>query len=156
MAEKPVSVLFLCTGNAARSQMAEAIVRHLSHGRIQVASAGNAPQHEIHPMARQAIRTMLGTELTNQHPKSMQQFLGSDFDYVITVCDRVAETCPVFPGDPDRMHWSFPDPAEVPGTEEERQRAFDTIATQLITRVRLWMSLPSVGGISRLASNVTS
>lgn len=146
MPDQPLSVLFLCTGNSARSQMAEAILRHLSHDKIDVASAGSAPQADIHPRARQAIERMLGIDMTDHHPKSIQQFLGSHFDYVITVCDRAAEVCPVFPGDPERIHWSFQDPAVVAGTDEERQRAFDTVAQQLIGRIRVWMSLPAIGG----------
>jgi len=139
-----LSVLFLCTGNSARSQMAEAILRHLSQNRIEVASAGTAPQAEIHPMARQAVRTLLNLDMAGQHPKLLDQFLGRDFDYVITVCDRAAESCPIFPGDPARIHWSYEDPAAVIGTEEEQQRAFDTTAKQMLARMRTWLALPSL------------
>jgi protein-tyrosine-phosphatase len=148
MSDRSLRVLFLCTGNSARSQMAEAILRHMSQGQIDVASAGTAPKPEIHPMAREAL-AKLGISMGQQQPKSLQQFLGQQFDYVITVCDRAAERCPVFPGDPERIHWSYDDPAAATGNAEERQRAFNGVATQLVNRVRIWLSLPSVGGTVR-------
>ena len=141
-------VLFLCTGNSARSQMAEAILRQMSHGAMEVASAGSAPAPDLHPMARQAL-TSIGISADNQYPKPLEPFLGERFDYVITVCDRTAEQCPFFPGDPERIHWSFDDPAAATGTAEERQRAFDSVAAQLVNRLRIWMSLPSVSGAVR-------
>lgn len=137
-------VLFLCTGNSARSQLAEVIVRQLSLGRIDVASAGSAPQAEIHPMARIAARTVAGAEMDGQYPKLLDRFVDQRFDYVITVCDRAAESCPTFPGAPQRIHWSFEDPAAAHGTEEERQRAFDLVARGLVARTRLWLSLPDI------------
>jgi arsenate reductase len=124
--------------------MAEAILRHLSHDRIEVASAGTAPQAEIHPMARQAVQKLLSLDMVGQEPKVLDQFLARHFDYVITVCDRAAETCPVFPGDPQRVHWSYEDPAAVIGTDEERQRAFDRTAQQMLARMRTWSSLPAL------------
>lgn len=142
MTEARLSVLVLCTGNSARSQMAEAILRHVSRGRIDVESAGTVPQRDIQPMARRAVKTLLDLDMEGQNPKSLDRFLGRDFDYVITVCDRAAETCPVFPGDPGRIHWSFEDPAAARGTDEEKQRAFDTTAKRLLSRIRLWLSLP--------------
>jgi len=144
MAEPRLRVLFLCTGNSARSQMAEAILRHLSHDQIDVQSAGTAPQPDIHPMARRAVKTLLNLDMAGQYPKTLDRFLRRDFDYVITVCDRAAETCPVFPGDPERIHWSFEDPAAVVGTDAEKQRAFDVTAQQLLARLRLWLSLPGI------------
>lgn len=148
MSDQPLRVLFLCTANSARSQMAEAILRHLSHGQIHVASAGSAPAVEIHPMACLALGK-LGIPLDHQHPKSWDRFMRDEFDFIITVCDRSAEQCPVFPGDPERIHWSCEDPAALDGSAEERQRAFDRTATQLVNRMRIWMSLPSIGGTVR-------
>lgn len=136
----------LCTGNSARSQMAETMFRHLSRGAIEVVSAGSTPQPEIHPLARQAVRRLLGLEMDDQHPKSVDRFITQRFDYVITVCDRAAEACPVFPGAPERVHWSLEDPAATGGTPEERQRAFDRIAEKLHTRIRDWLSLTEVNG----------
>jgi protein-tyrosine-phosphatase len=100
-------------------------------------------------MALQALTT-LGISMADQYPKSLEQFLADRFDYVITVCNRSAERCPDLPGDPERIHWSFDDPAAATGTVEERQRAFNNIAAQLVNRVRIWMSLPSIGGRGRL------
>jgi arsenate reductase len=136
----PLRVLFLCTGNSARSQMAEAILRHVGKGAIEVESAGTFPQPDIHPLARRAVRKLLDLDMDGQYPKTLDRFLGQHLDYVVTVCDRAAESCPVFPGDPERIHWSFEDPAAVAGTDEERQRAFDATATQLLSAIRLWLN----------------
>ena len=144
MSIRNVSVLFLCTGNSARSQMAEALARHLSGGRLEVESAGTAPQPEIHPMARQAVRTLCGLDMQGQHPKWLEPLLSRHFDYVITVCDHAAEVCPVFPGDTERMHWSYEDPAAVTGTDAEKQHAFDRTARDLMSRLGSWMSQPAI------------
>ncbi len=144
MSVQSLRVLVLCTGNSARSQLAEVILRHLSGGRIEVASAGSVPQAGIHPMAREAARRLLNVEMDGQRPKHVDQFIGHPFDYVVTVCDRAAENCPVFPGRPQRIHWSFEDPAAAQGTDEQRQRAFDTVGRELITRIRLWLELPAI------------
>ena len=147
MARQPLSVLVLCTGNSARSQLAEAILRHLANGIVNVESAGSAPQPQIHPMAREAARRLLNHDMDGQYPKRLDRFIGQRFDYVITVCDRAAETCPVFPRRPQRIHWSFADPAAAEGSEEERQRAFDDVARGLVDRVRSWLeTLPSEDG----------
>jgi arsenate reductase len=140
----PVRVLFLCTGNSARSQMAEALLRALSGGAIDVHSAGTHPQPDVHPMAKRTLERRYGLATGDLFPKTMDGYLGQQFDYVITVCDRAAETCPVFPGAPERIHWSFPDPAAVTGTPDEQQRAFDAVAADLAGRLRLWLSLPAI------------
>jgi len=136
-------VLFLCTGNSARSQMAEALLRQLSKGRIEVFSAGSKPQPEVHPLAKETLEYRYGIETGALYPKSMTAFLGDRFDYVITVCDRAAEVCPVFPGDPERIHWSFEDPAAVED-ELARRRAFARVANGIAGRLRVWMALPAV------------
>lgn len=138
-ARKPIRVLFLCTQNSARSQMAEGLLRALSHERIEVASAGSHPA-ELHPMAIQAA-AMLGIDISHQHAKSLDAFVDQPFDYVITVCDRVREACPAFPGAPEQIHWSFPDPDQAEGTEEERLYAFEQIAQQLSIRIRYLLLL---------------
>jgi protein-tyrosine-phosphatase len=143
MPNQRLSVLFLCTGNSARSQMAEAILRQLSANAIDVYSAGSAPQPDVHPLARRTLESKYGVDTSDLHPKSLNQFLGHQFDYVITLCDRPAESCPVFPGDPQRVHWSFEDPAAVQG-EVEQRRAFEHVATGLAGRLRIWLSLPDV------------
>jgi protein-tyrosine-phosphatase len=143
MSNGPLRVLFLCTGNAARSQMAEALLRHLSHGRAEVASAGSSPEPSIHPLARQTLEDKYGINTAMLRPKPMNQLAGDRFDFVITVCDKVAESCPVFPGDPERIHWSFEDPTTVVDPER-RRRAFENVANGLAARLRLWMSLPEI------------
>ena len=141
----PLRVLFLCTGNSARSQMAEALLRHLSDGRVEVQSAGTHPRPEVHPMAKAALADRFKLAGDGLFPKHLDRFLGERFDYVITVCDHASESCPVFPGAPARIHWSLPDPAAAPGTPEEQQRAFDQTAMDLAARLRLWLSLPAIG-----------
>jgi protein-tyrosine-phosphatase/DNA-binding transcriptional ArsR family regulator len=131
---KKVRVLFLCTHNSARSQMAEGILRHLSGGRIEAFSAGNQPAH-LHPLAMQTMAKM-GLDISQQRSKHMDEFQGQFFDYIVTVCDRVRESCPTFPGDPERVHWSFIDPAAVEGSEKERYKAFEQVALQLTNRIR--------------------
>lgn len=138
-----VRVLFLCTGNSARSQMAEALLQHLSHGRIDAFSAGSIPQPRVHPLAIATLKERYGIDTSALYPKSLDRFLGEHFDYVITVCDRAAESCPVFPGDPERIHWSFEDPAAVDGDEAQR-RAFELVANGLAGRFRIWLALPEI------------
>lgn len=141
---KPLRVLFLCTGNSARSQMAEALLRWLSRGRIDVRSAGTFPRPDVHPRARATLASRYNLASDDLFPKSLDRYVGQPWDYVITVCDRAAESCPVFPGDPQRIHWSFPDPAAVEGTPEDQQRAFDTTAADIVSRLRVWLALPAV------------
>jgi protein-tyrosine-phosphatase len=133
-------VLFLCTENSARSQMAEALLRHLSHGTIEAFSAGSAPAKQIHPLATRVMKCT-GIEMGQAHPKHVDEFQGQHFDAIVTVCDRVREVCPVFPDDPERIHWSFPDPALVVGSEEEQYHAFEHISLQLATRLRVLIIL---------------
>lgn len=143
MPDERLSVLFLCTGNSARSQMAEALLRQISRNRIDIYSAGSVPQLEVHPIARATLESKFAIDTTDLHPKSLSRFVDRRFDYVITVCDRAAEHCPVFPGDPKRIHWSFEDPAAVED-EIERRRAFESVATGLWGRLRILPSLPEV------------
>ena len=146
-------VLFLCTGNSARSQMAEAILRHLTKGTVAVESAGSHPKPEIHPLAREAVKKVLGLEMAGQRPKSMDGLVKERFDYVITVCDRAAEVCPTFPG-AEVLRWSLPDPAETAGTGDEKRRAFENSAKDLIQRIRLWLALPGVAAKVRSGTHV--
>jgi len=131
---KPMRVLFLCTHNSARSQMAEGIMRHLGGGKIEALSAGSDPS-ELHPLAVR-VMTKMSIDISQQISKHLDEFTGQSFDYIVTVCDRVRESCPTWPSDPKRVHWSFLDPAEVEGSEEERSRAFGQVALQLINRIR--------------------
>ncbi|MGQ9549205.1 MAG: arsenate reductase/protein-tyrosine-phosphatase family protein [Roseiflexus sp.] len=126
-------VLFLCTHNSARSQMAEGLLRSFSHGAIEVFSAGSEPG-SIHPLAIETMDTMQ-VDIRNQRSKHFDEFLDQHFDVVITVCDRAREVCPVFPEAKEIIHWSIPDPAAVEG-ETEQRRAFHQAATTLATRIR--------------------
>jgi arsenate reductase (thioredoxin) len=127
------SVLILCTGNSARSQMAEGLLRHLAGDRFEVASAGTKPS-AVRPEAIQAMKE-IGISLAGHRSKSVDEFVGKSIDYVITVCDNANENCPVFPGGTTRMHWPFHDPpAPGEGTEEERLAAFRMVRDQIKTR----------------------
>jgi ArsR family transcriptional regulator, arsenate/arsenite/antimonite-responsive transcriptional repressor / arsenate reductase (thioredoxin) len=143
MPHQPLRVLFLCTANAARSQIGEALLRQLSKGRAQVFSAGSVPASEIHPQAKAVLEQKFGIDTSTLHPKSMSSLAGDHFDFVITVCDKIAERCPVFPGDPERIHWSFEDPLLPPDAEGQR-RACEHVANGLAGRLRIWISLPEV------------
>ena len=136
-------VLFLCTGNSARSQIAEALFRKLSRGRADVFSAGTDPEADVHPLAVEILTRRFDVDTEGLYPKHLERFAGETFDYVITVCDRAAEACPTLPRDPERIHWSFEDPAGVDG-EDAQRRAFESVANGLAARLRVWMALPTV------------
>ena len=131
--DRTTRVLFLCTGNSARSIIAEAILRAVSDGRIAVESAGIAPKG-VNPLTLQALREA-GIDASGLHSKHVGELAGQRFDYVITVCDAAAESCPTFPGDTVRIHWSFPDPAAVPGSDEERLAAFRATVSGMRDRI---------------------
>ena len=131
---RPPRVLFLCTENSARSQMAEGILRHFSRGEVDVMSAGSRPT-QVHPLAVSSLAEH-GIDISHHYPKSLDEFRGERFDYVVTVCDRIKEVCPTFPGDPERIHWSFADPAAVEGDEERQYLAFKVTAKELMTMIR--------------------
>jgi protein-tyrosine-phosphatase len=126
-------VLFLCTGNSARSQMAEALCEQLSGGAVVAVSAGSRPK----PLHRNAVRVMRarGIDLSGRRSKHLSEFTGERFDYVISLCDRVREVCPEFPGGPELIHWSIPDPAREPGADEAILPAFEATAAELETRI---------------------
>lgn len=127
-------VLFLCTGNSSRSQIAEALLRELSAGMVEAFSAGSKPKL-IHANAV-AVMHARGIDIAHQQSKNLDTFARRRFDYVITLCDRVREVCPQFPGDPQTIHWSIPDPAAEPGSGEETYPAFERTAAELETRIR--------------------
>ena len=122
-------VLFLCTGNSARSQMAEGFLRHLAGNRFEVFSAGVNPT-EVNPLA---IKVMgeVGVDISGQRSKSVMEFIGQKFDYVITVCDNAKQTCPIFPGKYEKIHWNLEDPAQTKRTEEERLLIFRKVRNQI-------------------------
>lgn len=129
----PIGVLFLCTANSCRSQMAEGLLRHLSGGRMEAASAGIHPRN-VNP---DAIRCMaeIGIDISSQRSKSLDLFLGEHVDYVITVCDQARDACPVFPGGRRSLHWSIPDPALAQGSDEERMQVFRQVRDELKGRI---------------------
>ena len=136
----PLRVLILCTGNSARSQMAEGLLRHFAGGAVDVESAGTRPQPAVHPLAIATMRDRFGIDISAQFPKTLDRFLDQPLDYVITVCDSAAESCPVFPAGPERLHWSFPDPAAVRGTDDEQRLAFEQIAADIASRLQGWLA----------------
>jgi arsenate reductase (thioredoxin) len=133
MTEK-ARVLFLCTHNSARSQMAEGLLRHLAGSRFEVHSAGTEATH-VRPLAIRAMEE-IGVDISGQESKTLERYLGESFDYVITVCDDANEACPFFPGAQSRLHWSLPDPSAAEGTEEERLEVFRSVRDALRDRVQ--------------------
>lgn len=138
-AGKPVRVLFLCTHNSARSQMAEGLLRARGGDRVEVFSAGTEPS-QVNPLAIQAMDE-LGIDIRGHKSKSMDAFLNQSFDYVITVCDRAKDACPVFPGAPEQIHWSFADPSEASGGADKKLRAFQETAQGLSQRINYLMMM---------------
>ena len=126
-------VLFLCTGNSARSQMAEGLLRHIGKDEYEVFSAGTHPK-KIHPRTIEVMEE-LGIDLTGQTSKDMREFLDQKFDYVITVCDRAKQQCPNFPGAVP-IHWGFDDPAEVEG--DRQLDTFRIVRDEIMRRIRLF------------------
>lgn len=130
---EPVRILFLCTGNSARSQMAEALARARSGGAVQAFSAGSHPR-PIHPNAMRVMRQDHGLDLAGQVSKSLDVYAGQDFDWVISLCDRVREVCPEFPGHPEVVHWSLPNPA-TGDPDDLTWPLFQATAAELETRI---------------------
>ena len=126
-------VLFICTHNSARSQMAEGLLRHMGNDRFEVFSAGTEATF-VRPMAIQAMAE-LGIDISHQQSKTLDRYLGEPFDDVITVCDTAAEACPVFPGAVRRRHWSFEDPSKATGSESEQLQVYRQVRDQIRTRI---------------------
>jgi arsenate reductase len=144
-AEKIYNVLFLCTGNSARSILAEVMLNHLGKGRFRAFSAGSHPTGRVNPGSLRLLQRMkLPTD--SLRSKSWDEFAAPgapQLDFVITVCDNAAgEICPMWPGQPMTAHWGMPDPAAVEGSEAEQDRLFEQVAQQLSTRIQLFVSLP--------------
>ena len=155
MAPVPYNVLFLCTGNSARSILAEATINHLAvgSGRFRGYSAGSHPRGEVQPMALEQLRSH-GISTEGLHSKSWQEFARPDaprIDLVITVCDRAArEACPIWPGQPMTAHWGVPDPAAATGSDAEIAAAFADVYGRLSNRISIFVSLP-FEGLDRLS-----
>ena len=133
-------VLFLCTGNSARSQMAEALLNAKGKGRVQAESAGSRPAARVNPLALETLRDF-SVPWAGHAPRSVAGLEAEPWDFVITVCDRAKESCPVFPGKPAQAHWSLPDPAEVVGDDAAKRTAFRQTFLDLSRRIDLLLSL---------------
>jgi arsenate reductase (thioredoxin) len=131
-------VLILCTGNSARSQMAEGLLRSLAPDRFEVQSAGTKPG-VVNPLAIEAMKE-IGIDISGHRSKSVDEFLDEPMDFVITVCDSAKEECPILPGNAEKIHWSFDDPATAAGSESERLAVFRTIRDQIRERLESWLA----------------
>jgi arsenate reductase len=127
-------VLFLCTHNSARSQMAEGMLRHLAGDRFEPHSAGTEATH-VRPLAIRAMDE-IGIDISGQESKTLERYLDESFDYVITVCDDANEACPFFPGAANRLHWSLEDPSRARGSEEEQLAVFRSVRDRIKDRVQ--------------------
>lgn len=134
----PPRVLVLCTGNSARSQMAEGLLRHKGGTRYQVFSAGTHPS-VVNPLAIEAMREV-AIDISHHRSKSVDEFAEEKFDYVITVCDNANKNCPVFPGQAKRIHWSFDDPAAASGSKEERLSVFRRVRDEIAARLSAFVA----------------
>lgn len=145
MTDKTYNVLFLCTGNSARSIMAEALVTTMGKGRFKGFSAGSKPGGKVNPFAIEQVKKT-GYLVDNLRSKSWDDFARPDaphMDFIITVCDNAAgEACPFWPGHPATAHWGFEDPAAVEGTDEKKRAAFEKIFKQIMARMNTFVSLP--------------
>mgnify|MGYP002620781239 FL=1 len=153
MSDRLYNALFLCTGNSARSILAEAILRNLGAGRFQAFSAGSQPNGEVHPFAIELLRN-LKLDTSFARSKSWNEFAAPGapkMDFVFTVCDNAAnEACPVWPGQPMTAHWGIPDPAAAEGTDAEKHLAFADAYRQLSNRISAFLALP-LASIDRMS-----
>lgn len=127
-------VLFICTHNSARSQMAEGLLRHFGGDRFEAESAGTEETH-VRPLAIRAMEE-LGIDISGQSSKTLERFVDEPWDYVITVCDQANDSCPFFPGSAQRLHWSFEDPSAAVGSEEDRLAVFRRVRDEILERIR--------------------
>ena len=131
-------VLFVCSGNSCRSQMAEGLLKRYGNGEFEVYSAGLKPSY-IHPLSIKAMAE-LDIDITNQYSKTVNEFIGQEFSYVITVCGSAKEFCPVFPGKYKALHWSIEDPASTSGTEEEMMKVFRKVRQNILAKITRFIS----------------
>jgi len=142
MAHPKQKILFLCTGNSARSIFAEYLTNKIGRGRFEAYSAGSQPSGKVNPFTLKVLKDQYKIGAEEAHSKSWNEFRDTKFDIIITVCDRAKESCPVFPGEPNVAHWSIPDPAEATGTDEQMLRTFREVAQQIQRRIELLCSFP--------------
>lgn len=142
MSRDPYKVLILCTGNSARSIIAEYLLRVKGQGRFESYSAGAKPTGKVNPLALWVLREHHAIDASDARSKSWDEFKNVSFDFVITVCDHAKESCPVFLGHPTTAHFGSPDPADCQGDEEEKKRLFVQVASQISRRLDLFCSLP--------------
>ncbi len=142
-------ILFLCTGNSARSILAEELVRKLAGDRFDSFSAGSHPRGAVHPLALAVLRDYYGIDAAGARSKSWDEVSGQHFDFVITVCDQARESCPFWPGQPVLAHWGTADPAAATGTPRAQLQAFRRAASEIYRRIDLFRNLP-LGALSRL------
>jgi arsenate reductase len=135
----PIRVLFVCTGNSARSLMAEALLRQRGGDRFEVHSAGTEPKG-VNPLTLRVLAEA-GIDASWARSKSVAEYVGQSFDYVVTVCDQARQTCPVFPGVHESMHWGYEDPAEATGTDDERLAVFRRVFTAMGERIAQFAAL---------------
>ena len=145
MTDKTYNVLVLCTGNSARSIMAEALINTMGNGRFRAYSAGSHPSGRVNPFAIEKVAAV-NYPTDKLRSKSWDEFAQADapqMDFIVTVCDNAAgEMCPIWPGQPVSAHWGFEDPAAVEGSDADKRRAFDTVFRQIMARVRVFVNLP--------------
>lgn len=139
-------VLFVCTHNSARSQMAEAALRHIAGDRFEAHSAGTEAT-AVRPEATQ-VMAEIGIDIAEQRSKTLRGYVNEAWDFVITVCDDANESCPVFPGTRRRLHWSLPDPSRATGSSEQRLESFRSVRDEILTRVQQLAEAPSAAGVS--------
>ena len=139
-----IKVLFLCLHNSARSQMAEGFLRQFGGDGYEVHSAGSIPGGQLRPMAVQVMNEA-GVDISRQKPKDQSLFKDHPLDYVITTCDEARESCPIFPGQIEQIHWRFDDPSAATGTEEEQLAVYRRVAREIETRVRLFVNATTPG-----------
>jgi arsenate reductase len=142
MSSAAYKVLILCTGNSARSVIAEFLLREKGKGRFETYSAGSHPTGRVNPLAIWVLKDRYDIDASAARSKSWDEFKDIKFDFVITVCDNAKESCPIFPGHPVTAHFGSPDPASVEGTEEQKKRAFIQVASQIARRIELFCALP--------------
>lgn len=145
----PYKILFLCTGNSARSIFAEYLIRRAGQGRFESYSAGSFPTGQVNRFALRVLSELYHIDASEAHSKSWDEFHNINFDFVITVCDDARESCPVWPGQPIMAHWGVPDPATATGTDREIFDVFRKAALLLQRRIDLFCSLP-IGKLDRL------